>query len=48
MLDADELVAGLAAGPDQLVKLGLDRRGVAILAFWIRNTIRKVIMVVPV
>ena len=47
MLDAAELVAPFAAA-DELVDLAWIAAASRLWAFWIRNTIRKVTMVVPV
>ena len=47
VLDADEMVVRLA-DPDQFVELGLDAAPSRFWVFWIRNTIRKVMIVVPV
>ena len=48
MFDANELLARIVDCSKQLVELGLHRRPSRFCVFWIKNTMRKVTIVVPV
>jgi len=48
VLRVQELVVGAVQRHDELVQLDLDRLGLAFCVCWMRNTIRKVTIVVRV